>query len=262
MLNKRIEPELFGSTPDLDQVAQSKEPIAQSSKQAPSAPQNVPDTPAVKKSSNVFTWLGAISIIALAAGGYTLYQQNLATQVQLAASNQRIAELESALSATGEEMGESTIALKVKLEAISEKAEKLWSEMDKLWASAWRKNQSEIKALRSTSMKQDTLNKNQSQQISEANTAINNVSDKLTSAEFNITALADQISAANNLQPKIAELNSLISTLEEKSSGRDNQQMEIATSVNQLEMSITLLIERLEKIENQNKAQDNVPPAL
>ena len=106
------------------------------------------------------------------------------------------------------------------------------------------------------------LIKNQSQQISEANTAINNVSDKLTSAEFNITALADQISAANNLQPKIAELNSLISTLEEKSSGRDNQQMEIATSVNQLEMSITLLIERLEKIENQNKAQDNVPPAL
>ena len=258
-MSNRVEPEIPTITIDHDQV---KAVNASRSAQSKNSKQINKTVSPQSKSSSVSIFLTLIIYLALAGASWFFYQENLKLQQLISESENRIQQLENQLSATGEEMGESTIALKVKLEAISEKAEKLWSEMDKLWASAWRKNQSEIKALRSTSMKQDTLNKNQSQQISEANTAINNVSDKLTSAEFNITALADQISAANNLQPKIAELNSLISTLEEKSSGRDNQQMEIATSVNQLEMSITLLIERLEKIENQNKAQDNVPPAL
>lgn len=258
-MSNRVEPEIPSITLDHDQV---KAVNASRSAQTKNSKQLDKTTSSDTKSSPVNVVLTFIIYLALAGASWFFYQENLKLQQLIGESENRIQQLENQLSATGEEMGESTIALKVKLEAISEKTEKLWSEMDKLWASAWRKNQSEIKALRSTSIKQDTLNKNQSQQISQANSAINNVSDKLTSAEFNITALADQISAANNLQPKIAELNTLISTLEEKSSGRDNQQMEIATSVNQLEMSITLLIERLEKIERENQAQKTVLPSL
>ncbi|MDO6446926.1 hypothetical protein Q4493_14220 [Colwellia sp. 1_MG-2023] len=258
-MSNRVEPEIPTITLDQDQlksVNPSRSTQSKNSKQLDKTDQQQ------SKSSPVNIFLTVIIYFALAGASWFFYQENLKLQQLIGESENRIQQLENQLSATGEEMGESTIALKVKLEAISEKTEKLWDEMDKLWASAWRKNQSEIKALRSTSIKQDSLIKNQSQEISKANTSINNVSDKLTSAEFNITALADQISAANNLQPKIAELNSLISTLEEKSSGRDNQQMEIATTVNQLEISITLLIERLEKIEKANQAQQSVSPAL
>lgn len=256
-MSNRVEPEIPNITLDHDQVKAvnaSRSSNVNKHKNI-EKPQSIPT-----KSSPAILLFTIIIYLALAGASWFFYQENLKLQSLISHSENRIQQLENQLSATGEEMGESTIALKVKLEAISEKTEKLWNEMDKLWASAWRKNQSEIKALRSTSMKQDTLNNNQSQQLEQAKTAINTVNDKLTSTEFNITALADQITAANNLQPKIAELNELIATLEEKSSGRDTQQMEVATSVNQLEMSITLLIERLEKIESQ--VQKPTPPAL
>lgn len=254
-MSNRVEPEIPNITLDHDQVKAmnaSRSSHAKKSKQT----EQLAGTQSKSSPANIFFTI--IIYAALAGASWFFYQENLKLQRLIGDSENRIQQLENQLSATGEEMGESTIALKVKLEAISEKTEKLWNEMDKLWASAWRKNQSEIKALRSTSMKQDTLNTNQSQQLEQANNAVNTVNDKLTSTEFNITALADQITAANNLQPKIAELNELIATLEEKSSSRDIQQMEVATSVNQLEMSITLLIERLEKIEQQARAA-NMP---
>jgi chromosome segregation ATPase len=256
-LSNRVEPEIPNITLDHDQVKAIN--TSRSTHTEKNKSVNEPANTQTK-SSTASVFFTVLIYLALAGGSWFFYQENLKLQHLISDSESRIQQLENQLSATGEEMGESTIALKVKLEAISEKTEKLWDEMDKLWASAWRKNQSEIKALRSTSMKQDTLNTNQSQQLEQANTAINTVSDNLTSTEFNITALADQITAANNMQPKIAELNSLLSTLEEKSSGRDTQQMEVATSVNQLEMSITLLIERLEKIESQS--QKTITPTL
>ncbi|MDG1750771.1 MAG: hypothetical protein P8I03_03800 [Thalassotalea sp.] len=256
-MSNRVEPEIPNITLDHDQVKAINSSRSNNTQKSKSV--NEPANSQTKTSpANLF--FTVIIYLALAGASWFFYQENLKLQNLISDSESRIQQLENQLSATGEEMGESTIALKVKLEAISEKTEKLWGEMDKLWASAWRKNQSEIKALRSTSMKQDTINNNQSQQLEQANNAINTVGDKLTSTEFNITALADQITAANNMQPKIAELNELIATLEEKSSGRDTQQMEVATSVNQLEMSITLLIERLEKIESQVKK--TATPAL
>ena len=206
--------------------------------------------------NNFFTF---IIYLVLAGASWFFYQENIKLQALISNSEQRIQQLENQLSATGEEMGESTIALKVKLEAISEKTEKLWGEMDKLWASAWRKNQTEIKALRSINTKQVNINKTQSQQITQTTSAINAANDKITSTDFTITALADKISEANTIQTKIAKLNTQLATLEEKSSGRDSQQMEIATSVNQLDMSITLLLERIEQIENQPKAATVIP---
>lgn len=255
-MSNRVEPEIPNITLDHDQVKAINASRSSNNKHINTEVSQKGQS----KTSPATILFTFIIYLALAGASWFFYQENLKLQSLISDSENRIQQLENQLSATGEEMGESTIALKVKLEAITEKTEKLWNEMDKLWASAWRKNQSEIKALRSTSMKQDTLNKNQSQQLEQANNAINSVGDKLTSAEFNITALADQITAANNMQPKIAELNELIATLQEKSSGRDTQQMEVATSVNQLEMSITLLIERLEKIESQ--AQKAPAPTL
>ncbi|WP_394224761.1 hypothetical protein [Pseudoalteromonas spongiae] len=247
MLNKRIEPELFGSTPDLDQVAQSKEPIAQSSKQAPSAPQNVPDTPAVKKSSNVFTWLGAISIIALAAGGYTLYQQNLATQVQLAASNQRIAELESALSATGEEMGESAGAIKAKVSALSKRTDELWTQMDKLWASAWRRNQSEIKQLKDQA---SDITKNQKTAQANVSSELKTLSQNHTELTLKLSVLEEQQQATKALKNQLSAVNTELDQIKSKSQGRDAKQVEIGGSIAELEMTQNALAEQLQRLES------------
>ena len=251
-MSNRVEPEIPSITLDHDQVKS-----VTTSQQKTSTHESNSNT--VKQSSVVNNLFTFIIYLALGATSWFFYQESLKLQQLVHHSEQRIQQLENQLSATGEEMGESTIALKVKLEAISEKTEKLWGEMDKLWASAWRKNQTEIKALRSNNKKQETLNKNHTQQISQATLAINNVNDKLTSTEFSVTALADKISATNNIQTKINELTSQLSTLEGKSSGRDTQQMEVATHVSQLEIAINLLLERIERIEKQPKQAAKKP---
>jgi chromosome segregation ATPase len=92
----------------------------------------------------VFTFL--LVCVSL-GGGAWLYQQFVSLQSALSESQARINELEETLSATGEEMGESAVAMQVRVTQLTEKTDQLWEQMDKLWASAWKRNQNEIKAL-------------------------------------------------------------------------------------------------------------------
>lgn len=85
-------------------------------------------------------------LIGCGAAGY-LYWLTLQQHDQLASAENRIQQLENKLSATGEEIGESTVALQVKVTELSNKTVELWEQMDKLWASAWRRNQKEISDL-------------------------------------------------------------------------------------------------------------------
>ena len=85
-----------------------------------------------------------LTLLIFSICGWFLYKQNNL----LIQSQNRIAKLEQQLSATGEEIGSSTVAIQVKVKELSEKTEELWKQMDKLWASAWRRNQSEIKELK------------------------------------------------------------------------------------------------------------------
>ncbi|WP_284242550.1 hypothetical protein [Thalassotalea insulae] len=258
-MSNRVEPEIPSITLDQDQVKSSRRPQGATKTKTQLSPQQE-----VKQSSSVATTLLLVAILlTLAGGAWYFYQQNLKLQLLVQQSEQRIQSLENQLSATGEEMGESTIALKTKLEAITEKTNKLWDEMDKLWASAWRRNQSEIKELQSTNKKLQTASSNHSQQLKNTASAINDINEKQTSNELNMNALADQINAANNIQDDISKLRAQIDTLEEKSSSRDSQQIEVATTVNQLEMSVTLLVERLAQLEKsaEHQAPSNPPAA-
>tara|TARA_R110000744_G_scaffold123061_9_gene228164 strand:- start:7488 stop:8264 length:777 start_codon:yes stop_codon:yes gene_type:complete len=94
------------------------------------------------------SWVALIFIILLLGTGigytaYTIEQQKLV----IVEAQKRIGDLENRLSATGEEMDQSAVALQVKVGELSAKTQDLWEQMDKLWASAWRRNQSEIKDL-------------------------------------------------------------------------------------------------------------------
>lgn len=80
--------------------------------------------------------LGAL----VAVGVFQLHSQT----VQLESARDRIAELEKRLSTTDESVTRSGVALQVTIKDIQARQQELTAEMDKLWASAWRRNQSEI----------------------------------------------------------------------------------------------------------------------
>lgn len=102
--------------------------------------------PGTKSGSGLAVFALLIAFAACGGAGW-LYMQ---LEQQIAVSDRaerRIAELENKLSATGEEIGESTVALQVKVTELSNKTNELWEQMDKLWASAWRRNQKDIEDL-------------------------------------------------------------------------------------------------------------------
>lgn len=259
-MNKRVEPTLPSITPDKDQIDsfQTKRTTAPSSI---SNTNNNP-TPVQKVSSPALTLFLILAYASLAGASWWFYQENIALKDLVDKSEVRISQLEDQLSATGEEMGESTVALRVKLEAMTEKTNKLWNEMDKLWASAWRRNQSEIKELNSFRIKQQNLDKKQNNQLTQLNSSIKDVESKQTEAEFNVNALNEQLSAASSLKAQLSQLNADLTSLQQKSQGRDSQQLEVATSVSELDMTLNLLIERIEKLETSNKNTSSKPTPL
>lgn len=244
-MSKRVEPELPTITIDQDQVKVAREPAIK--------PQKVDESKHTVKTKKPSSMIKALLLlmpyVALAATAWYFYQQQINVTRSLESSSQRIQQLENQLSATGEEMGESTIALKVKLEAIGEKTELLLSEMDKLWASAWRKNQKEIKELNSTSIKIVQQQDKTIEAMSLQSNTINELKDKITATEFSVNSVSEQIMALNSVKTEIKSLSSALSTLDANAKSRDKQQMFTATTVNEFDTSLQLLLERMERLE-------------
>jgi chromosome segregation ATPase len=121
--------------------------------------------------------------------------------------------------------------------------------MDKLWASAWRRNQSDIKTLRSTSVKHQQKTTDSIQKLSTTLTTIDQLKEKITASDLKINALGDNLNTLNVINTELDKLKSELSSLTQQSFGRDNQQIEIASSVNELDTLIQLLVERIESLE-------------
>lgn len=248
-MSKRIEPELPSIMPDLDQVKDFKQSQAPSNHKAPAFNKNETVNQQPAKSSNAALWLCILSIIGFSVGGYTLHQQNLKTQAKLFASEQRIIELERALSATGEEMGESAGAIKAKLNAITERTDELWTQMDKLWASAWRRNQSEIKKLREQTAALENSQSQQNKTQSNAASSIKSLSDNQADMTLKLSLLQEQLDEAQSIKSQLTALNADIDKLKSQAQTRDSKQLEIGGSIAQLEMTQSALVEQLERLE-------------
>lgn len=244
-MSNRVEPELPTITIDQDQVKVAREPSIKTQK-ANNSPQAVKTN---KTYSMAKVFLILMPYVAIAGTAWYFHQQQLSVNTVQESSAQRIQQLENQLSATGEEMGESTIALKVKLEAIGEKTELLLSEMDKLWASAWRKNQKEIKELDSKSIKIEQQQDKILQTASLQSNSINELKDKITATEFSINSVSEQVMALNTIKTEIKSLSSALNTLDANAKSRDKQQMFTATTVNEFDTSLQLLLERMERLE-------------
>ncbi|GHF92976.1 hypothetical protein [Thalassotalea marina] len=252
-MSNRVEPEIPNISLDDDMVKPAQKASKPTSSQSPA-----PQSKAPTKASGALVFFTVAIYAALAGTGYFFYQENLKLQATINDSQDRIQQLEDQLSATGEEMGESTVALKAKLQAISEKTEKLWEEMDKLWASAWRRNQSEIKDLTAQNKKLVAQDKNMTGSIDTLAKSVKDVKDKQTATDFNVEALSEQLQSAGNIQSELNKVKDDLATLKQRIQGRDSQQMEVATSVNSLDMQLKLLLERIESLE---KKPASVTPA-
>lgn len=244
-MSNRVEPELPTITIDQDQVKVAREPSIKTQK-ANNSPQAVKTN---KTFSVAKVFLILMPYVAIAGAAWYFHQQQLSVNTVQESSAQRIQQLENQLSATGEEMGESTIALKVKLEAIGEKTELLLSEMDKLWASAWRKNQKEIKELNSKSIKIEQQQDKVLETTSLQSNTISELKDKITATEFSINSVSEQVMALNTIKTEVKSLSSALSTLDANAKSRDKQQMFTATTVNEFDTSLQLLLERMERLE-------------
>jgi len=170
------------------------------------------DSPSASNSPSWFSILFLLAVIIGTAGYWSYKQFKVLQQAQ-----SRITELESRLSATGENMDQSAAALQVKVSELSKKTEHLWSEMDKLWASAWRRNQSEIGdlnkivvALKASSEKSI---KNLSNETTDNNATIGIIKEQLENQANLLEQLNDNFSQVNNVD---ADFEQQLASLREK----------------------------------------------
>ena len=90
------------------------------------APENVAVSENAKTTSSLWLFLAILLAVASCGASYWLFTQYQAQSVQLVEATQRISDLEQRLSATGQEMDQSAVALQVKVTELSKKADELW----------------------------------------------------------------------------------------------------------------------------------------
>lgn len=165
--------------------------------------------------SNSPSWFAILFILVViigAVGFWSFEQYKVLQQSQI-----RITDLESRLSATGEDMDQSAAALQIKVSELSAKTENLWGQMDKLWASAWRRNQSEIGALNKTVMSLKAISekstKNLNRETANNNTSIGLAKEQLESQANLLKQLNDKFGQINNVD---ADFEQQLASLREK----------------------------------------------
>jgi hypothetical protein len=256
ILTKQIDHNMPSITPDKDQVEAFKNTRTYSAV-PPSSVDNTLAKPKVEKpQKNVSTslstfWKFSTFLIYLLLGvaAYWIYQQDIKTHAIIASAEQRIMGLERQLSATGEEMGESTIEMKVRLETLGKTSDKLWDEMDKLWASAWRKNQSQIKALQRDSKSLTDISLAQRKQVTSTLDTIEEINDKQVATEYSIDAVKEQLKNSEKLTEQIKTLSLELSAIESNSQRRDKQQISLASRVTQLSEQNKQLLLQVKNLE-------------
>ncbi|GLR69799.1 hypothetical protein [Agaribacter marinus] len=200
----------------------------------------------VKSNNILVSTLLLVSLVALAGCVYLYLELQKANQT-IVSNGDRILSVENQLSATGEEIGNSTVALQVKVSELTEKSKELWDQMDKLWASAWRRNQQEIKALQ-TSVKdfQTDVNK----VVGDVNKRVDNAESDNQQLVTRINSINGNISEqANNLLAVTVEQENL----NKQDADKSKEIRELNEKIILLERRNTNLLQKLNELESQLK---------
>jgi len=168
------------------------------------------DAPSGGSASSALVWFTLV--LVLIAGGVSGY-----LYTKLLKSNDRIAQLEMRLSEAGESMDQSSATLGLKLKELTQKTNELWEQMDKLWASAWRRNQSEIAGLR------DDI-KGLTKKATDLSSSLNRLkkaTDELPSLEKKIASMSGlkgdidaAVTAANGMKSQLSKMSVSVAKVE------------------------------------------------
>ncbi len=181
-------------------------------KSEPSAPaEAVSGVPGVWRALAV---AGLLCAVAAAAGAAVLLNRTQALERALAQSNLRIADLEGRLSSTDDSVNQSSAAMQVKLKEVA-------GEVDKLWASAWRKNGARIDELDAAMKKTSTTADADHKQLGELAAAQTKLQQRVASSEEIAAQLKTLKEQQGSLQSAISRLNSTMSTLTSTQSAQE-----------------------------------------
>ena len=199
--------------------------------------------------SNSPSWFAFLFllVVIVAGAGYWSHEQYKVLQH----AQSRISELEGRLSATGEDMDQSAAAMQVKVSELSTKTADLWEQMDKLWASACRRNQSEIAALNKTVMALKASDQKSAQSLSsktaENNTAIAMVEEQLENQASMLKQLNDKFSQVNNVD---ADFEQQLANLREKLIATALANNDLTNQIDDLRRRIIAAEKKTKQVEN------------
>ena len=134
----------------------------------------------------------------------------------LAQSNLRIADLEGRLSSTDDSVNQSSAAMQVKLKEVA-------GEVDKLWASAWRKNGARIDELEAALKKTSATADADHKQLGEIAAAQTKLQQRVASGEEIAAQLKTLKEQQGSLQSAIGRLNSTMNTLTSTQSAQESR---------------------------------------
>jgi chromosome segregation ATPase len=172
-----------------------------------------------------FIFIALAAAAGACAWAWQLQQQLQQSQEILADYKGRIADLEDRLSDTDEGLSNNSATMAVKIKELTAKADENFTEIDKLWASAWRKNKAKIAAL-------ETKTANHDKQLKSATSSVN--------------AVESQLKATGN---DIAKLKAVAGDLDQLVSGTQARQAEVervADDLNRLNLELAKLAKRVE----------------
>lgn len=187
--------------PARDEIASyNAKQAARATKQAPSG---------MGGGTKFFLTLSFLLAAAAAAGSAFLFLQLTESQATLQDAQQRVVELENRLSSTDESVNESGVAMQVKIKELT-------SEVDKLWASAWRKNQATLKALDGQVKTQQQASASQAKSLSAQKQALDKLQSQVGSA---LTAAQELKEIRSTSMAQKAELSELSDQLRDIDTG-------------------------------------------
>jgi hypothetical protein len=153
-----------------------------------------------------------VAVLALLVGlgasavAFLLWQQAVRLEQSLAQANQRIADLEGKLSTTDDSVTQSSAQMQVKIKELA-------GEVDKLWASAWRKNDGRLTELEGDMKKAAGTFDAQQKRLA----ALDASTEKLAQQVGSAAAVAGTVDTLRQqqtaLQDGIGRLNSTVATL-------------------------------------------------
>lgn len=227
-------------TPDRDEIVSRNTQGTGSGRRKPGGKQKPPSSGTAKGVTVLFVVSLLIGLSAL-VWAFTLQQKIQRADMALKASAQRIQKLEDQISSTDESVDKSKAALQVQLNEVAKQNKKAWTQIDQLWASAWRKNQAQIKSnqseIKATTKSLSADIAALGKRLSEQKAATNKVESKI-----------------NDHSAAVEKLNGRLSAIDSKGTYRQNQLEDLAIRVEQVAADIQMQNSRLTDNEDWIKA--------